>query len=180
MNLFSTFSWTWFRIQTFNPFIVNLYLFNIHDSAATYGIGAYLSELTYSLRGVEINVRIVHLHAVCPEFVIQQGSLPDNAENWYIPEVSNRNTLSGSIQQLEDYYRNVIHLLRIHIRDTTDLVFHFNYNQSYMLVSGLKKAFNCKTVFTLHYIKWAQFSERTCWISTPNCWIIHKNTSLPN
>jgi len=56
---------------------------------------------------------------------------------------------------LENYYRNVIYLLRLHIRDTTDLIFHFNYNQSRLLARDLKAVFNCKTVYTVHYLKWA-------------------------
>ena len=133
---------------------MNLYLFNAKDSAATYGIGSYLRELTYALEGTDMNIHIVHLHAVRSEFEIVKTT--NQVVNWYIPEVCNTNTFSGSIQKLEDYYHNVVYLLRLYIKDTTDLVFHFNYNQSYYLVKELKAAFNCKTVSTVHFMKWSQ------------------------
>ena len=109
---------------------MNLYLFNANDSAATYGIGSYLKELTQALEGGGLNIHIVHLHAVKPEFEIVKTN---HVENWYIPEVRNHSTFSGSVQKLEDYYHHVVYLLRLHIRDTKDLIFHFNFNQSYFL-----------------------------------------------
>jgi glycosyltransferase len=134
---------------------MNLYLFNANDSAATYGIGTYLNELTLALDGSGINVHIVHLHSVRTEFeIVRKDMLTNQVENWYVPEICNDNTFSGSVQKLEDYYRNVIYLLRLYIKDTTDLVFHFNYNQSQTLSKGLKEVFNCKTVATVHYLKW--------------------------
>ena len=130
---------------------MNLYLFNANDSAATYGIGSYLKELTQTLEGACINIHIVHLHSARPEFEkVKTGYV----ENWHVPEVRNQNTFSGTIQMLEDYYRNVVYLLRLHIKDTKGLVFHFNYNQSYFLSKELKTVFDCKTVATVHFIKW--------------------------
>ena len=75
-------------------------------------------------------------------------------ENWYIPDVQNRNMLIGSKQAMDIYYRNVIFLLRLYITDTTELVFHFNYNLFHSLAKGLKEFFNCKTVTTIHFIIW--------------------------
>ena len=132
---------------------MNLYLFNANDSAATYGIGSYLRELTRSLEGAEINIHIVHLHSVRPEFEIVKMN---DVEYWYIPEVRNQNTFSGSVQKLESYYHNVVYLLRLYIKDTADLVFHFNYNQSFFLAKKLKTVFDCKTVVTVHFMKWSQ------------------------
>jgi len=131
---------------------MNLYLFNAHDSAATYGIGTYLKELTGALDGANMNIHIVHLHSRRPEFEIVKTG---HTEHWHIPEVRSGNTFSGSIQRVEDYYRNVIYLLRIHIKDTKDLIFHFNYNQSLALAKGLKEVFSCKTAVTVHFNKWA-------------------------
>jgi glycosyltransferase involved in cell wall biosynthesis len=143
---------------------MNLYLFNANDSAATYGIGTYLNELTFALRDSGISVHIVHLHSLRPEFEIEvrqprkpvawQGSAENRVEDWYIPEVRNNNTFSGSVQKLEDYYRNVVYLLRLNIKDTKDLIFHFNYNQSHVLAKELKAMFDCKTVAVIHYSKW--------------------------
>jgi len=130
---------------------MNLYLFNDTDSAAVYGIGTYLKELTCTLEGSGINVHIVHLHSVRPKFEIEETN---QVENWYIPEVSYNNNSIDAIREIEDYYRNVIYLFRLHIKDTKDLIFQFNYNNCYSLAKGLKKVFNCKTVAVIHYTKW--------------------------
>ena len=131
---------------------MNLYLFNDNDIASTYGIGTYLTELAQALKDSTIRIHIVHLHSVRPEFEIVKTN---EIENWYIPEVRNNNTFAGDIQKMEDYYRNVIYLLRLYIKDKKKLIFHFNYNQCYALVKGLKFVFNCRTVVTIHFMKWA-------------------------
>ena len=131
---------------------MNLYLFNDNDSAARYGIGTYLIELTHVLEGTDIHVHIVHLHSDRLEFEIVKTN---GIENWFIPEVHNQNTFDGPIQKVEYYYRNVIYLLQLNIKDTKDLLFHFNYNQCYALAKGSKKVFDCKTVTTIHFMKWA-------------------------
>ena len=131
---------------------MNLYLFNAPDSAAIYGIGTYLKELTHALDGNGINVHVVNLHSARTEFEVVQE---ENFENWIVPEVFNQNTFNSSMQKLEDYCRNVIYLLRLHIKDTKDLVFHINYNHYHFFVKELKNAFDCKVVATVHFMKWA-------------------------
>ena len=131
---------------------MNLYLFNAPGSAATHGIGTYIKELTHALEGTVINVHVVNLHSTSAEFEIVKE---DQYENWNVPEVFNNNTFSGSKQKLEDYCRNVIYLLRLHIKDTKDLIFHINHNHYQCFAKGLKTAFNCQTVVTVHFMKWA-------------------------
>jgi glycosyltransferase len=130
---------------------MNLYLFNENDCASTYGIGAYLKELTKAIESTFINVHIVHLRSVRPEFEIEKTN---QVEHWHIPEVRNKNTFSGAVSIVESYLRNVVYLLRLHIKDTENLVFHFNYNTYQLLAKELKAIFNCKTVTTVHYAKW--------------------------
>ena len=74
---------------------MNLYLFNANDSASTYGIGSYLKELIIALKSGDVNIRIVHLHSVRPEFEIVKEN---QVEHWHIPEVHNQNTFSGTIK----------------------------------------------------------------------------------
>ena len=74
--------------------MINLYLFNANDSTSRYGIGSYLQELTQALKDSTIIIRIVHLHAIRPEFEIEKIN---QVEHWYIPEVRNQHTFSGSI-----------------------------------------------------------------------------------
>jgi glycosyltransferase involved in cell wall biosynthesis len=130
---------------------MNLYLFNDNEGASTYGIGTYLKELTEALENTFINVHLVHLRSIRPEFEVEKT---DQVEHWYIPEVKNNNTFSGSASKIEGYSRNVVYLLRLHIKNTKDLVFHFNYNICQLLAKELKTVFNCKTVTTVHYAKW--------------------------
>ena len=131
---------------------MNLYLFNDNDSAAIYGIGTYLNELTHALKGSDIHIHIVHLHSVRHEFEIVKT---DGIEHWYIPELQNQNTFSAPVLKVEEYCLNVFHLLRLQIKDTKDLIFHFNFNLYQLLAKELKTFFNCKTVTTIHFMKWA-------------------------
>jgi len=131
---------------------MNLYLFNDNDSAATYGIGTYINELTKALEGHTVNIHILYLHSVRPEFEIVKAN---PVEHWYIPEVRNENTFSGSIQKAEDYCYNVFYLLRLYITDTKDLIFHFNFNQYQFLAKELKTVFDCRTVAAVHYTRWS-------------------------
>ena len=127
---------------------MNLYLFNDNDSAAIYGIGTYLNELSYALKDSGVNIHIVNLRSVSRKFEIIKVN---QIEYWNIPEVGNYNL---SIESTENYFRNVVYILRIHIKDTKNLIFHFNYNHSQIMAKELKKIFDCKTVAIIHLIKW--------------------------
>ena len=138
---------------------MNLYLFNVNGSAAAFGIGTYINELIYSLKGTSVHIHIVHLQSDHTEFDISttindHGSLTYKVENWYIPKVYNQNIFDSADQKVEEYFRNIIYLFRLYIKDTTNLVFHFNYNLHYALAKGLKEVFDCKTVATIHLMKW--------------------------
>jgi len=132
---------------------MNLYLFNDNDNASIFGIGTYIKELIHALEDTTITIHIVHLNSVRPKFEIEKTG---KVENWYIPEVryDPPHSMMHSIQLIEEYNRNVIYLLRIHIKNTKDLIFHFNYALSYTIAKELKLVFDCKTVFSLHYTKW--------------------------
>jgi glycosyltransferase len=131
---------------------MNLYLFNDNDCASKYGIGTYLNELTQALEGSSIHIHIIHLHSVRPKFEITKTG---RIEHWYIPEAANQNTFSGSACNIEKYCRNINRLLRLYVNDTHELVFHFNFNLYQLLAKEIKKNFNCKTVTTIHFMKWA-------------------------
>ena len=130
---------------------MNLYLFNDADSAAVYGIGTYIRELTYALDASDINLHIVHLHSVRLRFEIEKKN---DIEYWYIPEVRYDNSSINAIQEIEDYYKNVIYLFQLYIKDRKNLIFQFNYNNCYSLARDLKSIFHCKTVAVIHYTKW--------------------------
>ena len=131
---------------------MQLYLFDDNNIASVFGIGTYIRELVATLESSGIHIHIVHLHSNRPRFEIEKT---DQVENWYIPKVYNDGISFNSVQNIEDYCRNVLYLLRLHIpEDTENLIFHFNYNQYQWLAKELKTAFNCTTVTTVHFVKW--------------------------
>jgi len=131
--------------------MINLYIFNESSHAAVYGIGTYIQELTAALEGSKINVCIIHLRSDKSE---KEPEETDNIQHWYIPSPINQNTSLDWNRQSELYYRNVVYLLQLQIKDTNRLVFHLNYNQSSNLAEGLKMAFECKVITAIHYLNW--------------------------
>lgn len=130
---------------------MNLYLFDDNDGASIYGIGTYIKALTKVLENTFVIVHVVHLRSIRTEFEIEKIN---QVEHWYIPEVKKMNTFSSTIAKMEGYLGNVVYLLRLHIKDTKGLVFHFNYNIYRLLAKELKTVFDCKTVATVHYVNW--------------------------
>ncbi len=107
--------------------------------------------MTAALKGSKINVCIIHLRSDKPE---KEPEETDNIQHWYIPSPINQNTSLDWNWQSELYYRNVVYLLQLQIKDTNRLVFHLNYNQSSNLAEGLKIAFECKVITAIHYLNW--------------------------
>lgn len=131
--------------------MINLYIFMGPNHSNANGIGTYVRELTISLEDSEISVCIVHLYS---ENTKKETVVLDGMRHIYIPSPINRNALLDSNMLRDLYYRNVVYLLRLQIKDTNKLVFHLNYNQSIKLAKELKKTFNCKIVTTIHYLYW--------------------------
>ena len=52
-------------------------------------------------------------------------------------------------KQWDCYHRNVAFLLKLHIKDKKNLIFHLNNNKESALVTELKKAFDCKVILRL-------------------------------
>ncbi len=131
--------------------MINLYIINQTSRAAIYGIGTYISELTASLKDSNVNIYVVHLRSNKPEKKPEEiGSI----QHFHIPAPINRNTLLDWGQQNDLYYRNVVYLLQLQIKNTDRLIFHLNYNHSDRLAESLKKAFDCKIVTVVHYSNW--------------------------
>ena len=131
--------------------MVNLYIFNETSRSAVYGVGTYIRELTSALKDSEINVCVVHLLSEKPNI---GPSETDSIRHWCIPLPINLLTSFDSSRQYELYYRNIVYLLRLQIKNTENLVFHLNYNQSGKLAEELKIAFDCRIVSVAHYSEW--------------------------
>jgi len=131
--------------------MINLYIFNESSRGAVYGIGTYIRELTSALKDSDINVCIVHLRSSKQEVEMEES---EGIRYLHIPSPIVHNRSLDSNRQNEIYYRNVVYLLQLNIKDRKDLVFQLNYNHSSTLVEELKKSFICRTISVVHYSNW--------------------------
>ena len=137
--------------------MVNLYIFNEAARAAIYGIGTYIRELTATLKDSDINVCVVHLNfdkeAEKVGEAEEMGEI-GNIRHLHIPSPISWSKSLNFNRQRELYYKNVVYLLRLQIKDTENLVFHLNFHVSEKLPEELKKAFDCRIVSAIHYFEW--------------------------
>ena len=130
---------------------MNLYIFNQTRRGAEYGVGTYIRELTAALKGGELNICVVNLTSDKPQI---HTEIKDGIRNWYIPKVIADQRTSDNQKLWELYFRNVVYLLRLHIQDKKNLIFHLNFHESAKLAEALKNAFACKIVSTAHFSGW--------------------------
>ena len=134
--------------------MINLYVFFYETKrSAIYGIGTYLRELTMAIKDSEINVCVIHLFSDKTDMEIDIKT--DGISYWYIPAPIIGDLSYENNRQSELYYRNVVYLLRLQIKDTERLVFHLNNNHSGKLVNELRKTFDCRIIATAHYFDWS-------------------------
>lgn len=131
--------------------MINLYIFNQTSHAAVFGIGTYIRELITSLKNSDINVYVVHLHS---EKTNMETEDKDGIQHWYIPSLINKHTSIDWNIRNKMYYRNVVYLLRLKLRETDKLVFQLNYNYCIELAKELRATFNCKIVSVIHSFGW--------------------------
>ena len=131
--------------------MINLYIFNEVSRAAVYGVGTYIKELVTALKNSNINICVVHLRSEKPD---EESEKSENIRHWYIPSPIGRNVSLDWEQQSELYFRNVVYLLQMDIKDTNNLIFHLNFNQSGKLIEKLRESFACKITTTIHYLNW--------------------------
>ena len=130
---------------------MNLYIFNETRRGAVFGIGTYIRELTFALKNSSLHICVINLLSDKP--YIQMEKI-DNIEHWHFPSPIPEQRTSDSQKQRASYFRNVVYLLQLHIKDKKDLVFHLNYHQNESLVSELKEAFDCKIISVAHFSDW--------------------------
>lgn len=131
---------------------MNLYIFNEKRRGSEYGVGTYIHELTVALRESCINVCIVNLASERPQI---QTETIDGVMYWYFPLAISDQRTSSNDRQWELYFHNIVYLLRLHIKDKNNLIFHLNYCQSAILAEKLKNAFKCKVIAVSHFSEWS-------------------------
>jgi glycosyltransferase len=130
---------------------MNLYIFNQTRRGALFGIGTYIRELTMALTGSDINVCVVNLTSEKPQ--IQTEEI-DGIKYWYLPSAIVDQRTTSDQKQWELYFRNVVYLLQLHIKDKKDLIFHLNFFESGKLAEELRNVFDCCIVAVAHFSGW--------------------------
>ena len=131
---------------------VNLYIFNQYGcTASIYGIGTYIRELLAAVRHNDLNVCVIHLLSDKLQMQIENA---DGIQQWYVPDLKTSNIILNGDSQRKLYYRSIVYLLRLYVKDTSKLVFHVNFMQDDLLIKELRRLFKCRIVFTIHYFNW--------------------------
>lgn len=130
---------------------MNLYIFNQTRRGAVFGVGTYIHELVVVLKDHDINICVVNLISEKPQI---QTERIDGVEYWHFPlAISDQRTINDQ-EQWDLYYRNVVYLLRLHIKDKRNLIFHLNFFESGKLAEELKNTFDCQLVAVSHFFDW--------------------------
>ena len=103
---------------------MNLYIFNQTRRGAVFGVGTYIHELVTALKGRDINICVVNLISEKPQI---QTEWIDGIQYWHFPLAISDQRTTNDQEQWDLYYRNVVYLLRLHIKDKDNLIFHLNY-----------------------------------------------------
>lgn len=130
---------------------MNLYIFNDGCVGSVYGVGTYIRELTIALRDSDLNIYIVNILSDKPRIRFEKI---DGVSYWYFPKPVSEQPIAMDRECVELYFRNVMYLLQLHIKDKKDLIFHFNFTQYGDFVDNLKKTFDCKIVSVVHFSDW--------------------------
>jgi glycosyltransferase len=131
--------------------MMNLYIFNETRRGAVYGVGTYIRELTDALTKSNIHVCVVNL--LFDKLHIQTEET-DGIRQWYFPAPIPEQRTSDNQEQRGLYFRNIVYLLQLYIKDKKDLIFHLNFPQCGSLVEELKKVFDCIVVSAVHFSEW--------------------------
>lgn len=122
----------------------NVYIVNECLSSAKNGIGTYLTELLYCLQAIGAEVCLLTFNADCKEFNITYSNKRTemnfpcfpNGGFWEHPAVVNR-------------------FLQLHITDSEDNVFFFNYSLLDKLMLALRQTFPLsKQIYVIHDFSW--------------------------
>lgn len=153
---------------------MNLYIFNEKRRGSEYGVGTYIHELTVALRESCINVCIVNLASERPQI---QTETIDGVMYWYFPLAISDQRTSSNDRQWELYFHNIVYLLRLHIKDKNNLIFHLNYCQSAILAEKLKNAFKCKVIAVSHFSEWS-FKILIIYLDYATYWMMMENRTF--
>jgi glycosyltransferase len=120
---------------------------NNSDRGLNYGIGVYTMNLIECLSRTEFSFDIIYLNAEQYELNIEEKN---GYREFFIPSFphSTNMKLSSYCQMLPFLFKELFNF-------DDDIIFHFNYFLPDTLIVKLKKLFNCKILFIVHYTDWS-------------------------
>ena len=127
--------------------MIEICIINYGSNAAEYGIGTYIKEYVHCLLNIGCNVNLVELgvNSKLSEVSIKEEK---GVRTFCFPYVPSEN--------FAVYNKSVCRLLRLYLKDSSELIFHFHYQQSNSLLEKIKQYFPLsKSVLTVHYLYWS-------------------------
>ena len=122
-------------------------IINYGSNAAVYGIGTHIREYVHCLLGTGWKIYLVEL------------GLDEKNTEIYVTENTQVQTIHIPYvlgADMTTYNKSVCRLLRLYLKDSTDLIFHFHYLQSDSLLDHIKRYFPLsKSVLSIHYLYWS-------------------------
>lgn len=122
-------------------------IINYASDAAVYGIGTYIKEYVRCLLNLGLKATLIEL------------GTNNRKREFYIYEQNGVRTIHIPSLRTKDvtlYNKCIVRLLRLYLKDSPNLVFHFHYLQSDSLQKCLKKYFPLsKSILTIHYLCWS-------------------------
>lgn len=121
-----------------------IYIINERSNAAIYGVGTFLREYIECLKTIGIKTHLIELNSTQNEFQIKEEK---KLTTYLFP-------YQASINR-NKYLNSLIHICRLHIKDSNNLIFHLNYSNSEYLIELLKEYYPLsKILYTIHYQNW--------------------------
>ena len=122
----------------------NVYIVNECLSSAKNGIGTYLNELLYCLKAIGAEACLLTFNADCKEFNVTYSNKRTEMNFPCFPD--------GDFGQ---HPAVVNRFLQLHITDSQDNVFFFNYSLSDKLMLTLRRTFPLsKQIYVIHDFSW--------------------------
>jgi glycosyltransferase len=142
---------------------IDLILFTVSNNSIEYGIGTYINNLITGLYRQE-NVKVTVVHCLAEE---EQNFRIENIESVkhiYIPKpkLAYINLFNpNDAGEKKKYGRRVCDLLYPILNESKDVVIHFNQSILSFLCEELKKRYEVRVVFTLHFLSWQFLYENS-------------------
>lgn len=117
-----------------------------------YGIGTYLIELVNSIKNTLGSIYVITLFSDKENITYE---VDDNIHYWYFPKPFQKLDAIDKKELKYKYYRNVLYLIKLHIKSERNILFHLNFIYDNDFPKMIKTFFNCKVLITVHCLKWS-------------------------